>query len=149
MGDRQTLKILGQVVETRDLRRRQAEARVGREAARGEALLIRRWQEDARLADSHLQWAQCLDAPRVSLEALAGWSAAIETDAATLRRTDLEITLARAEEERARLAWRASLAHRDAAEALRADAARKARRREDEAALAEVSDRASQTWRRR
>jgi hypothetical protein len=141
MTHREDVARMRDIVEVRTLQRRAAEM---------QALQA---QADLRQADqtrvTHLDhietqqqgWAQSLDARRLDLNLMRAWSAAIGTAHAELRGLDVARDEAEAVRAHAGLAWNAAIARADVAEELALAARQRARRRRDEAALAEMADR--------
>lgn len=141
------LKAVREVAALRALQETAALARVdgaGRVVRRVESLQA---AEQARQAEREAGWAQSLGAEGLGLAAL--WSAAIlsgETELAGLavRRADAEVGL-----EGARAHWRVASARAGAASDLAEATARRFSRARQEAALAEVADRAARKGARR
>ncbi|WP_425999056.1 hypothetical protein [Caulobacter sp. DWR1-3-2b1] len=148
MGDQEKLRTMRRVVETRDLRKRSAEAREAREAAALADLRARGENDAERLAQTQARWEACIAQPVLDPAFAGYWTEATLREETVLRRTETEILLARRDHEAADAALRLASAHREAAGQLLGVVRRSTARRQEEALLAETSDRTAQTWRR-
>jgi hypothetical protein len=137
------VRTLRKIAEVRSIQRQSAEAEVARAAAATRRVEAQRAARLARLESSEQGWAALLGAPTLNLSLAAAWSAEVLDGEAELGRADANLALARDEQSQRNGAWSQAIARADNADDMARNAARRASRRREEAALAELADRVS------
>jgi len=144
MARRDQLQTLKAFVEIRSAQKLAASARVA-EAQRALIRLEKRLQSERGLQDGRREaWAATVANPRLDLQLSLAWARALMDGEAAVDQAARSAQRADARRDAARADARAAEARHDAAEDLAGAAARRARRRVDEASIADAEDRFTQ-----
>lgn len=146
MREADRLATLHGLVELRSLQVRAAERLASRAAVDRAAAADRAERGSAMLAADEAQWHTLAATGRFDPHAAGRWARAICEGIARGQEYAAALDAACTHEADARIQWHQALARADTAEARLDDAARDARRRDDEAALNRASERHMASW---
>lgn len=141
MSRRDRARILTEIVAVRQVQERAAKMAVGRANAELEALGQARSVADDRLEQDQRRWTAAMAGPGLDPGLAGAWSAAVLRAEGEVRDVDVRIGQAEAQKARRSDDWRIALSRADLAADLAGKARRARDRADEEAALADLTDR--------
>ena len=148
MPDQSYRRSMQRILEVREAQAQAAEMAAAREMARCADLETERQRRGARLAEETGAWSAMMAEPSLDPYRAAGRLAAVEQAQASVHRAETDVSAAQAETTRRRTDWFEARARSALVETLLHQAARRAQKLAEAAALADTADHAARRKRR-